>query len=304
VAGVAARDFGLLGLSQTLPFDPVATELPTTDYFNNRTIHASSNAHLLLQKSTRLSFSLGGGMHVTRRRSRALFGSDVIQSSGDVQYRLTGRSTIGASYGYGNFKFTRISGSTDVHSVLGTFAMRLSRLVEFSSYAGVMRPEMKFLQTVPLDPVIQELLGVTSGTTVVHRVFWSGQFGGRISRQFPNGVAFFTGGRRVNPGNGLFLTSVVNNLTGGYAYTGLRRWSFRTGVSRHWSDSIGNVRGKYQTTTANLAASRILRYQLHLTMNYALRQYQSGHFANYNRVGHNLNVGLSWSPGELPLRIW
>jgi hypothetical protein len=303
-AGMVNRDFGLLNLSQGVPFDPETTSLPATDYFDNRTYHVSSQASLVIQRSARLSFNLGGGLVVTRRPARVLSGHTGKRAQGDVQYRLTRRITIGGNYGYGHHTYTRTIGSSIIQSAVGSFGMQLTRQTEFSGFAGVMRPEVKYLQSVPLDPVIQSLLGVSSGTRVVHRVFYTSYMGGRVSRTFREGVAFLSGSRGVNPGNGLFLTSITINVSGGYSYTGLRRWSFSIGGARTWADSIANVVGKYQTTSGRVGLSRTLRYGLHFTANYTVREYGSKAFANYSRVSQTATMGFSWSPGEVPLRIW
>jgi len=83
-AGMFSRNFGLPGLPQTVPFDPSTTNVPTTDFFDNRTIYLSTQANLIIQKTARLSFSLGGDAFLTRRRSTALYGNVGATAHGDV----------------------------------------------------------------------------------------------------------------------------------------------------------------------------------------------------------------------------
>jgi hypothetical protein len=53
--------------------------------------------------------------------------------------------------------------------VVGSYAVQLSRTTEFTGYAGVIRSETKFVQSVPVDPVVAALLGQTTGNVIVHR---------------------------------------------------------------------------------------------------------------------------------------
>lgn len=221
-AGTFTRDFGLNGLSSTVPFDPTTTNIPTTDFFDNRTKYVSSVADLILQVHEHVSVDLGGGGAVVSRQSSALHGTAAANAHGDLQYRFSRHATIGASYTYFHFDFTRIFGATDVHGVAGAFALQITRLLEFTGYAGFARAESKFVQTVAVDPAIAALLGISKGTQVVHTIDYLPNVSGRLSQTFQRGVAYVSGGHTVVPGNGLFLTSYATTLLGGYTYTGIR----------------------------------------------------------------------------------
>ena len=92
-AGLYGSNRAAPSLPQTVEFDPTTTNVPTNDFFDNRTISLSSQANLTMQRSTRLSVSIGGDGFITRRRSSALYGVTGIGAHGDFQYRLTRRST-------------------------------------------------------------------------------------------------------------------------------------------------------------------------------------------------------------------
>ncbi len=303
-AGIFSRDFGLAGLQQTVPFDPTTANIPTTDFFDNRTMYLSTLADLIYQKTARLSFDFGGGGWVVNRHSSALDGTVEGNAHGDFQYRLSRRTTAGASYGYYRYDFTRIFGGTDVHSATATLAVQLSRRLELTGYAGVARAESKFINVVRIDPVIVALLGIAPGTQVVHTIDYVPNVSGRLSRTFHRGVAYVSAGHTVVPGNGLFLTSYATSVLGGYTYTGLRRWSLGIQGSYMGARSIGNILGKYSTVSGNFWASRQIFPSVHVVAEYSARQYDSPDFANYNRLIHEARIGLGWSPGDVPLRIW
>jgi hypothetical protein len=303
-AGIFTRNFGSLGLLPTVPFDPVQSYVPTTDFFDNRTLYVSTQADLAIHKSTRLSFDFGGDQFLVRRRSSALYGERGESARGDVQYRISRHSTIGVAYTFTHFGYTGIFSSTDLHGGVATFNTRITRNVELSLYGGVFRAETKFVQNVPVSPVIAALLGITSGTAVIHSVIIAPNAGARVSRTFHSGVLYITGGESILPGNGLFLTSKTTSVFGGYSFTGLRRWSFNAGAGYNRSNSIGNVTGNYGGYSGSLSASRRLAASTHFVVLANANRYQSGDFHNYNRVIYSIRVGLGFTPGDVPLRLW
>jgi hypothetical protein len=303
-AGMFTRDFGLQSLPQTVPFDPSTTFIPTTDYFDNRTIYLTTAADLTIQKTSRLSFDMGGMGFINRRRSTALYGVVGAYAHGDVQYRLTRRTTVGIDYSYEHFDYTRVFGGTDFHAIQAAFARQLSRYWEFSGYAGGGRVESKFIQVVPIDPTLAALLGISASSEIVHGVRWVPNMSGRLSRAFPRGVAYIAAGRTITPGNGVFLTSAATQVFGGYTYTGLRRWSFAAEVSYARARSLGNIEGVYSSTSGSLTASRQIIRTVHFLVSYSARHYDSPDLTGYNRVIYAARVGIGFTPGDVPLRIW
>ena len=125
-AGQFSRSYGLPALSQAVLFDPSSSYIPASDFYDNRTIYASSQADLTIQISTRLSFNLGGDFFLNRRRSTALYGATGGGARGDVQYRLSSRSTIGGGYTYSHYAFHDIFSGSDLHSFIATYGIRLT----------------------------------------------------------------------------------------------------------------------------------------------------------------------------------
>jgi hypothetical protein len=304
-AGMFAQGFGLLGLPQTVSYDPTATSyVPVTDYFDNRTIYTATQADVIIQRSTRLSFDFGGDGFLVRRRSTALYGVTGATARADVQYRLTRHTTVGGDYTYTHYGFTRVFGATDLHAFSGTYAVQLTRTVEFTGYAGAMRMETKFLQNVPIDPAIVALLGIQYGTQVVHGIQWIPNIGGRLSKTFRHGVVYASGGHTATPGNGLFLTSSVSSFGAGYGYSGFRKWSLGAGISYNYANSVANIVGNYTTTSASLTASHQLGRMLHMVMNFSGNKYGSGTFSLYNKIFYQAEIGVAFAPGDYPLRVW
>jgi hypothetical protein len=303
-AGLLSRNFNSFGLPQTVPFDPSTSYIPTTDFYDNRTLYLSSQANFTIQKSARLSFNMGGDGFLTRRRSSALYGVTGSGARGDVQYRLSRRSTIGAGYTYSHYEFTGIFSGTDIHGAVATYGIGITRTVEFSAYAGVLQAETKFLQSVPIDPAIAAIIGRSSGGVIVHRIDYMPNVNARLSKTFHRGVFYLSGGHSATPGNGLFLTSSVTTGNAGYTYTGLRHWSMSASAVYSHAKSIGNVLGYYGNIGGNFSGSRQITGALHAVANFSARQYQSGDFSRYNRLIYTATLGIGFTPGDIPLRVW
>src|SRR5262249_4945618 len=151
----------------------------------------------------------------------------------------------------------RVFSGTDIHSFVGSYAVRLNRSTEFTAIAGALRAETKLIQTVAVDPVVAALLGGQSvGNVIVHRIDWMPTANARLSRTFQSGVLYVGGAHTVTPGNGLFLSSRVTTVMAGYAYTGLRRWSFNTEVNTNRARAISNVTGDYNNNAGSFTVSR------------------------------------------------
>jgi len=303
-AGVFSWGAGLLGLPQSVGYDPNSASIPTADFYDNETIYFTTEASLTIQKTARLSFNFGGNGSLVRRRSSALYGDTGAMAHGDFQYRLTRRSTIGAMYQFTHYDFIGILGGTDMHSVVLTYATALSKNWEISLYGGAARLENKFEQLVPLAPQIQALLGVTAVPTVVYSKSYIPNVEGRISHTFTKGVAYLSGGRTITPGNGLFLTSNSTAGTLGYNFTGLRKWSFGASGSYMAMHSLGNVIGNYNTIMGGFTASRQISRSFHAIASVQATKYSSSTFPNYNRPVYIVRIGFGWTPGDVPLRIW
>jgi hypothetical protein len=303
-AGLSSGSTNQLSLPQTVPFDPSTTYVPTNDFFDNRTLFFSSQASLQIQKSTRMSYSFGIDAFATRRRSSALYGVKGAGARGDLQYRLSRRSTIGAGYTYTHYSFAHIFSSTDLHSVVGSYALRVSRAAELSATVGATQYETKFIQTVPIDPAIAALIGLTSAREISYTKKWIPSTSARISYTMKRGVAYVNGGRSVTPGNGLFLTSTSTSVGAGYAYTALKRWSANAAATYNRSDSLGNFLGAYGGYQVTASLSRQIMRLTHGVLSINARKYDSPDFKNYNKWSYGVRLGLGFTPGDIPLRLW
>ena len=307
-AGLYSQNYAAPSLLQTVPFDPSTAYVPTADFFDNRTMYFSTQADLQVELSRRLSFDVGADGFMTRRRSTALYGVSGAGARGDLQYRLSRRTTIGVGYTYTHYSFNGIFSSTDLHTLVGSYAVRLSRTVELSATGGATRFENKFVQDVPIDPAIAAVICVPGqpcgSTQVTYGVSYIPSVTARLSKVVPRGVVFVSGGRSVTPGNGLFLTSKSTVIGGGYSYTGLKKWGVNTSLDYSTAKSVGNVIGNYSNIVASASISRQLFRATHGILTFSAREYGSSDFKNYNKWAYSIRLGLGFTPGDIPIRLW
>lgn len=302
-----------VSLNSSVPFDPSESYIPTTDFYDNRTIYTTSQANVIIQKSARLSFDLGGAYFVNLRQSSALYGASGESATGDLQYRLTRRTTLGGSYSFVHYGYTHSFGGAFVHTADATLALRLSRSTEFSFYGGASRVESSFQQTVPIDPAILAILcppslnapcPVANATYVSHNISWSPNFGARYSHSFHRGVFYLSAGEGITPGNGLFLTSRAASAAAGYGYSGLRKWNLNVGVTYVTALSLGNVQGGYGEISGSYGMSRQIVKSLSFVSSFNATQYRSGSFSAYNRLIYSASVGIGYSSRNIPVRFF
>jgi hypothetical protein len=302
--GSFSRSFTQGYLSETVPFDPANSYVPTTDFFDNRTSYLTTQADFILQKSARLSIDLGGDAFIVRRASSALTGSMGESARGDFQYRVTRRSTLGAGYNYMHFGFTRADGGTDVHSAFGSYSTLFSRTVELTGNVGVDHVESKFLTVIPVDPIIAALLGISGAPEITHFLRTMPVVHGRLSKKFGRGYGYIGGQRMIVPGNGLFMTSYQTEALAGYSYTGIRGWSISSALSFATATATGSITGNYKTLLGSAAISHRIARGVQGTATFSARQYSSPNYTNYDRVIYRGQIGFVFAPGDIPLRFW
>jgi hypothetical protein len=303
-AGTYTRSFGLFAFGGRGTFDPTLGYLPANDYFDNRVDFLSSQTDFTYQKSARLSFNIGADAFLVHYRSRALYGAQGGAARGDIAYRVSRHSTIGVGYTFTHYNYSQGVGGTDLHTAIGTYAVRLTRNVEFAFYGGASQVESKFIRLVGLDPVIAQLLGTSTQLAVTHRLETAPQGGLRLIRQFHHANFTLNGSYGATPGNGIFLTSRTTTGGASYSYSGLRRWNFGISASYSWASAISDLRGNYQTFYGGAGATRQLTRATHVTLRVDARKYDSSTYSNYNRVLYRATLGIAFTPKDIPLTLW
>jgi hypothetical protein len=299
--GTFSRGFGSFGGSQF--FDPAYSYAPSDELFDSRTYYLSTLGDLTFNKSSRLSFNMGGTGMLVRRRSQALGGMTGWIARGDVSYRAGRTFTIGADYSFTHFDFTRAFGASDVHTAALDLAFRLGRRWDLGLRAGGSRVETLGLRRVAIDPVIAAIIRQTQGIEVFHGIQYIPSGEASLSRAFRRSSLSFGYRIGADPGNGLLLTSKAQSATVSYSHTAYRRWNVGFSGGYHTLASLSQVMGKYESYNAGGGFTCKLKSWLHLVGRYDARRYTIDQSV-LRRINHRVTLGIAFSPGDLPLSLW
>jgi hypothetical protein len=278
-------------------------QTPQNDIFDNRVVFLSTAGDMTYQQSARLSFDIGGEGDLVRRQSSALYGVTQAIAHGDVQYRITRYTTIGADYRHTHYDFTRGFGYTDIDSVGFNFSTQFTRTLQLSARIGGAKYEGLSLQQVAIDPAIAAILGITEGVQAVHRQGYVPDTSVRLSNTWRHSTLSLNYAATISPGNGVYLTSKQQYGNASYSYTGVRDWNFGVDANYNRLGTLTQTLGTFSTYGAGAGVTRSLGRGLHAVTRFDARRYNiaDSHFLHPE---YRVSVGLNWAPGELPLSIW
>ena len=276
---------------------------PNTESFDSKTYFSSTELDAVYQKSARLSFNLGVSGFLVKRDSIDLANSVGYQARADTAYRINKRSTLGVYYAYTTYKFSHVFGNSDVHTVGGEYSYTISKTLNFKARVGASRVEVYGLNSVTLNPVVAAILGQTTGIAKYYSVSYVPDFSGTLNKTLRHaslGLSFAEG---VSPGNGLYLTSRHESESAYYTYTGLRRYTLGVAGGRDSLGSIGDVSGNYFSYYGRINASRTLPNHLNAVLSFDYRKLGFS-YSGYGRNEYRISTGITYAPGEGPLKFW
>ncbi len=298
--GIYSQNYFLMGLGYLYPN---FQQLPQNDIYDNRVVFGSASGDMTYRMTARLSFNAGAEGDLVRRQSTALYGMTAATAHGDLQYRVSRHTTIGLDYRYTHFDFTRGFGNTNIHSVGFNYATRLTRHVELAARVGGARVESLSLTEVPIDPAIAALIGQSVGVQAAHHVNFVPDISARLMDSFRKSQVYLNYSNTVNPGNGVYLTSRMETAGGGYSYTGIRYWNFAVDANYSRLTAMVQTLGAFASYGGGMGITRELGKGFHAVMRMDMRHYAVA--ANY--FIHNefrTSLGLTFSPGDVPLSLW
>jgi hypothetical protein len=300
-AGTYSRNYFL---SSTLGIlDSTYLETPQNDIYDNRVIFLTTAGDMIYHMTPRLSVDLGGEGYVVRRQSTALYGVTGYDAHGDLEYRVRRHTTIGADYRFTHFEYTRGFGTTEIHSVGLNYATQFTRRLQLAARIGGARVESLSLTEVPLDPAIAALLGVSVGIQASHQLHYVPDVTARLTDSFRKSQFSLVFTDNVTPGNGVYLTSRMESATVTYSYTGVRHWNFGLDASYTRLNALIQTLDAYDSYGAGTGVTRDLGKGLHAVVRMDARRYDIPG-SDFRRNDFRAMLGLTFSPGDVPLALW
>jgi hypothetical protein len=285
---------------------------PNIQIFDLGTKQFSSQADLTWQKTSRLSFSMGTsyfGIDYSSpvgSNSPSLRGMTGQQARGDVNYRLTRKMTVGSYYSFSHYVYPHGFGNTAMNTAGAIFSYAFDRTTQIRFRGGLSQIESVDLQTVPINPVIAALLGVSTGVIDAYTASKTSDFSVQFIKDFGHGAtASLAYAQGVSPGNGLFQASEQESISANFATKVFRVYSFSASMGR---DSLSSVSqtvsqnlGKYQSEYGRISLNRAYRRGVGLSLALEYRYFDVtglGYVRNQLRI----TSGVTWSSGNG--RLW
>jgi hypothetical protein len=301
-AGILSNSLGGIGV---LPAITSTTELPTpaTLLFDSRSSYVQGGLDVTYIQSARTSYTLGGQGFEVWRQSSALVGVEGYNARGTVEHKLNKNSSVGFTYSREHFDFPKAFGQADIDTGELFVGTNLGRRWALTLRAGVFHAEVKGLQSVTLNPVIAALLGQTATIQAFYResIYPSGAV--TLNRRFKTANLSFHYSQSVTPGNGVYLTSKALDGGGSYSYTGIRKVNLSLSGGYNTLSSLGQGIQPYRAGYGGGGFTYALPYSLHLVARYDYR-YQAIEDYAFKHTGYRAALGVSFSPGKVPLSLW
>jgi hypothetical protein len=284
--------------------DPNYLQLPQNDIYDNRVIFAGVSADLTYMLTHRLSFNIGGEGSLVRRQSTALYGATGGIARGDLQYRISRHSTLGADYRFSYFDYTRGFGNTDIQSAGLDYSTQFTPHLQLSARVGAARVESQSLAEVALDPAVAALLGESVAIQAAYRLNYVPDVQVRLAytlRQSRFVLAYLN---QVIPGNGVYLTSRNDSGNASYSYSGVRHWNFGVNGGYGRMSALVQTIGAYTVYGGGAGITRDLTKGLHAVLRLDSQHYDIASSALFRHNEYRASLGLTFSPGDLPLALW
>ncbi|HXP89108.1 MAG TPA: hypothetical protein VN841_30585 [Bryobacteraceae bacterium] len=303
VAGTSS--FGLSGpaTNYTSTGDGTVVTQPTLLLFDNRTYYLESGVDGSILPTSRITITVGGSGYFIDHQAKGLINVEGYTLHGSLMYRLNRDTSIGPEYMHQHYEYPGNFGQSNINVYTGRINRDFGRRWSASLSGGMFSAQVQGLQTVSFDPVIAALLGVSSGTQAfyINRYFPAGD--ARLVRKFRSAQLSLAFALGATPGNGVYLTSRQDSGSGSFSYTGVRKWSFSVGGNYAKLTTIGQGLAPYTQKTGSVGATYEIFRDLHATARFDGRD-QTISVNGYVRASYRASVGLSFSPGTIPLSLW
>ena len=288
------------GFNGSLPVLNSAVVTPSNLLFDNRANYLQSTMQANYVLSAHTVLTLGGAGFGIWRKAPGLIGTQGYQLNGAIQHRISSRTTLGVGYQHMHFDYPKAFGQADVNSVNAIWATQLGRFWTASAKAGVYQAEVEGLQQVAVDPEITALLGITSTVRTFYQKSTFPQWNVTLGRKFQRANLSFNYANGVSSGNGVYLTS--RSQTGGadFSYTATRKWSFSVSGGYSRLSGIGQNLQPFSQINGGVGATYAVTSPIHLVARVDAR-HQEITDATFRQTSYRASIGISFSPGDIPL---
>jgi hypothetical protein len=275
----------------------------STNPLSPETRFVGSGINFTYQQTRRLSYVFAGQFFLNNYNYAGAFNS--VGGSGvfSVLYRLTGKTTIAGTYSHSYYTYSQNVGTSILDGGSLTLTHNFPDHWQASATVGINRTHSKGTISVPVSIILgqQTVNGYVTGP--YDTVSLTPSFQGTLIRYLRHSAISVSGGQGIQPGNGVYLTSRSQFLSGTYSYS-TRRSNIGLGVTYSRLSSVANAISQgYSSSNFSASYSYVVRRHLSADFRYDLIHY--GGLLNYGGVTeHRLTAGLSLSSQSIPLTLF
>ncbi len=274
-----------------------------TNPLSSQSRFVNSGLNLTYEQTRRLSYTFGGQFFLSNYNYAGATNSLGGAGTAAINYRTTARTTIGASYTRTYFTYGQSRGQTSVDGAFLTGSHIFPSHWTASISAGVSHTHSQGTIIEPITILLGQQL--VSGFIIgpYNRTYYAPSFTLSVSRNVKRSLFTVSGGQGINAGNGTFLASKDQFVSGTLSFTHqLRNLSFAGAYTR--LTSVANtVSTQYTMATASVSYGfNIVKY-----VNGNIR-YDFIHYDNlYQLNGLNesrFSFGFSFDSKSVPLTLF
>jgi hypothetical protein len=216
-------------------------------------------------------------------------------SSADWVYRVDRRTSIGVSYGFSHFDFTKIFGDTDVHTLGFHASRKFGRDWDLSGSLTGSNQSTVGVRNVSLDPVLAAILGRSSGAEVFESNNLLYGYSASVARTIRRSRLSLTAQRAITPGNGYFLTSINQAAGVIFNHTINRDISVDAGFGYNKMTSLGFASGSFDGWGGNGGVVYKVSESIGFNVRYDWRTLSLSQ-TGFSRNGHRFSCGINYFP--------
>ncbi|HEV2201676.1 MAG TPA: hypothetical protein VGR73_17795 [Bryobacteraceae bacterium] len=292
-----SRSAGSVASALTSSGNPSAVPL-----FDSRTSMVDVSGSMTFTQSPRTFYTFGAGADSFNYRADVLTSYSGYNVTGSALHRLSLSTTVGGVYTYAQLSSGSAFGMR-THTLAGQYIATFGRVWSFNLTAGATLSQLD--QTVVINgflPGPNGLIPVTFPVPLaLHSVYPSGT--AELRRQFQRASASVSYTRAVGGGNGFFLGARSQSAGAAISYTGVRKWNFGIDGSYQSFVNLGPNSSRSASYGGGSGVTYEMVHSLHLVGRYDIGHYDFAS-SGFQRTTQRATLGLTFSPGSVPLSLW
>ena len=294
-AGTSNRFVGNQGVFTGNEFEFLSA--PISEIFDARTYFIGTTAGATYNLNSRQSFRATGTGSSIRRRSRALVDFQSYGASGDWAYRISRRTSIGVMYQFSHFDFSKVFGESDISTIGFHAGRKFGRDWSVDASITGSKQSSVGVRSVRLDPVLEAILGRSTGSEVFESNNLVYGYNFRVARRIRRSTGELFSQRAINPGNGLLMTSIMHTAGASFSHSIRRDISVHADVGYSKLTSLGFAFGSFKGWTSGGDITYKLSDSFGVNARFSHRTFNVAN-SPFARTGYLFSLGVTYFPQQ------